>query len=366
LDLDAMDRNIDRVRDDLAGRDYRIVAKSLPGEALLSHVMARSGSSRLMVFHGRFAEAIARRHPRADLLFGKPMPAAVADAFLRAEHAEGFEAAKRVQWLIDSPERFRQYRELADAHRVSLRLNFEIDVGLHRGGFRDPAELARLVREIERAPRLGLGGLMGYDPHVAKLPEAFGLRAREFERVVDRYRAFRSVLPPGAPERVLNNAGSPTHRLRQDVDGVAGEVSVGSALVKPTDFDLDTLPEHEPALFIATPVLKASDGLVLPGLDGLGALHGLWDRNRRRTFFVYGGYWQARPVSPPGLDTNPVFGRSSNQEMLNGSQGVALDVDDFVFYRPTQSEFVMLQFGDVAIVRGGEIVDFWTPFGASA
>jgi len=35
-------------------------------------------------------------------------------------------------------------------------------------------------------------------------------------------------------------------------------------------------------------------------------------------------------------------------------------VDDFAFMRPTQSEFVMLQFGDLIMVRGGEIVDAWS------
>ena len=48
--------------------------------------------------------------------------------------------------------------------------------------------------------------------------------------------------------------------------------------------------------------------------------------------------------------------------MLNGSQSVALEVDDYVFYRPTQSESVMLEFGDLALVRGGQIVDFWPVF----
>ena len=64
-------------------------------------------------------------------------------------------------------------------------------------------------------------------------------------------------------------------------------------------------------------------------------------------------------MSPAGLSLNPTYGRSSNQEMLNGSARVALQVDDTVFYRPTQSEFVMLQFGDIAVLRGGEIVDQW-------
>jgi D-serine deaminase-like pyridoxal phosphate-dependent protein len=47
---------------------------------------------------------------------------------------------------------------------------------------------------------------------------------------------------------------------------------------------------------------------------------------------------------------------------LNGSKNVQLEVDDYVFYRPTQSEAVLLEFGDLALVRGGEIVDFWPTF----
>ncbi|MEN8720773.1 MAG: hypothetical protein ABF296_10985, partial [Oceanococcaceae bacterium] len=63
---------------------------------------------------------------------------------------------------------------------------------------------------------------------------------------------------------------------------------------------------------------------------------------------------------------NPLYGHSTNQEMLNGSAKVALDVDDYVFYRPTQSEFVMLQFGDILAVRRGEIESVWPVLPQSA
>ncbi len=129
--------------------------------------------------------------------------------------------------------------------------------------------------------------------------------------------------------------------------------------MKPTDFDIDTLAEHEPALFIATPVLKAVSGTRLPGLDALSALLTWWDPNRARTFFIYGGNWLAHLESPPGLRNNTMYGRSSNQEMVNGSAAVALEVDDYVFLRPTQSEAVMLQFGDLVVVRGGAVVASW-------
>ena len=154
---------------------------------------------------------------------------------------------------------------------------------------------------------------------------------------------------------------SPTYRLYEHVD-LLNDLSVGSAMVKPTDFDIDTLAEHVPALFIATPVLKTAPGARLPGADALSRLVQWWDPNRARTFFLYGGYWMAHLESPPGLRTNPMFGRSSNQEMVNGSAAVPIGVDDYVFLRPTQSEFVMLQFGDLVVMRGGKIVDRWPVF----
>ena len=60
-----------------------------------------------------------------------------------------------------------------------------------------------------------------------------------------------------------------------------------------------------------------------------------------------------------GLQSNSVYGRSSNQEMVNGSSAVGLTIEDQVFLRPTQTEAVLLQFGDLLAVRGGKIVDTW-------
>jgi D-serine deaminase-like pyridoxal phosphate-dependent protein len=85
-----------------------------------------------------------------------------------------------------------------------------------------------------------------------------------------------------------------------------------------------------------------------------------------RAFFIHGGHWLAQPESPPGLEFNAIFGRSSNQEMLNGSHSVALRPDDYVFFRPTQSEAVLFQFGDLLVYEGGHIVESWPTFSISA
>ena len=365
LDLDRLDQNIETTRRRIQPRAFRVVAKSLPSSPLLDYVMSRAQTRRLMLFHQPFLNATVAAHPDVEVLLGKPMPAAAANRFYQHLKSNGFDPSQQLQWLIDTPLRLRQYREIAQARETDLAINVEIDVGLHRGGMRTPRDLAQLLDAIDADPRLRFGGLMGYDAHAA-LPKTLNLRAREFERVEARYRGFLEVCPhdvvKGSLQNavVLNAAGSPTYQMWSDIDGLANELSVGSGLVKPLNFDIDTLADHVPALFIASPVLKKMQGVEIPAID-IGPLHRLWDPNRARTFFVYGGYWKARPVSPPGLMTHPVYGRSTNQEMLNGSEEVDLAVDDLVFFRPTQSEFVMLQFGPIAVVRSGQIIDYWDP-----
>ena len=54
-------------------------------------------------------------------------------------------------------------------------------------------------------------------------------------------------------------------------------------------------------------------------------------------------------VSPRGLRFSAIFGGHS---MLAGSDKVELAQDDFVFMRPTESEGVFLQFGDIAVYDG--------------
>jgi len=368
VDLDRLDANIDATRRAMEPRAFRVVAKSLPAAGLLDYVMKRGETQRLMVFHQPFLNEVAAARPDSDLLLGKPMPVAAAARFFDHFEPGGLDASRQIQWLIDSPERLRQYRELAKARDLTVTVNVELDVGLRRGGMSAPADLVAMLGAIDADPRLRFGGLMGYDAH-AVLPETFDLRAREFARVESRYRGFLEAWRShsggqGEESLVLNAAGSPTYRLWDDLDGLANELAVGSGLVKPLNFDIDTLTEHQPALFISTPVLKRKEGLEIPAID-IGPLHQAWDPNRARTFFVYGGYWKAEPVSPPGLATHGIYGRSTNQEMLNGSAAVDLEVDDFVFFRPTQSEFVMLQFGDIMAVRNGRIEETWAPLGQS-
>jgi D-serine deaminase-like pyridoxal phosphate-dependent protein len=367
LDLDRLDENIRILRASIRPpKHFRVVDKSLPSMPLIRHIFQQADTTRVMSFHQPFLSQVAAELPQADVLLGKPMPVKSAAAFY-AGLAGAFDPDRQLQWLIDTPERLEEYRALAERLGRRMRINVEIDVGLHRGGVQDLATLDRILAAIAAAPtRLELAGFMGYDPHVAKVPSWARSRASLIAEVRGTYQGYVDHVRARWPQLwrddlTLNGAGSPTYRLYED-DTLLNDLSVGSALVKPTDFDLDTLAPHVPALFIATPVLKAQAAARLPGLDWMSSLLEWWNPNLARTFFIYGGYWMAKPVAPAGLHTNAFFGRSSNQEMLNGSASVELGVDDYVFLRPTQSEAVMLQFGDLLVLRRGEVVDRWPVF----
>lgn len=370
VDLDRLDHNLAQVTGSVAktpGRSLRLVEKSLPSAGLLGYAMQKAGTRRLMSFHQPFLSADAVAFPEADILLGKPLPARAAQQFYR-DLKGSFDPARQLQWLIDGESHLSDYLALATALGTVLNLNIELDVGLHRGGVADHAALGRLLQVIAAHPQqLHFSGFMGYDPHVVKLPAALGTPEELLAQAMRAYQGFvdftRAEYPALWREGLtLNTGGSPTYLLHER-ETLSTEVSVGSGLVKPTDFDIPTLAAHQPACFIATPVLKVENGpLRIPGLERLGPAFARWDVNQQRAFFIYGGYWMARYESPAGLRRNGIYGHSSNQENVTASPSVDLKVDDQVFLRPTQSESVLLQFGDLLAVRGGKIVERWPVF----
>ena len=358
IDRPRLEANIAAVRTALAptALGLRVVSKSLPAPELLKLVMTEGGSDRLMVFNGVMLDEMIAFQPGADVLLGRPLPAAQVADFVH-RHANHPAPAARPQWLADSGHRLRQYAEIARANDTPLRINLEIDVGLRRGGLPDLAALADAIELVKAEPLLQVTGLMGYDAHAAGAPSP---RA-EVDRAIERYGAAVGLLAQRLGDisaMTLNTAGSPTYALHL-ADPYANEVSVGSAFVKPTHFDLPTLQDIQPAAFIVQPVLKVMDPALFPRREGqTDALNAL-DPNSRRGFFLYGGYGDAKPVSPRGLRFSPHYG---GRGMLAGSAKVELAQDDFVFMRPTESEGVFLQFGDIAVYDGREIGAWWPTF----
>lgn len=366
LDLDVLDRNIDRlmaVKNPQAA--YRLVEKSLPCLDLIAYVLAKTASNNLMSFHLPFLQQDTRRFAKADILLGKPMPAQAVARFYHDGMSSGFDPANQLSWLVDTDARLAQYQQIAHSQRVAMRIVIEIDVGMHRGGVQSDAELDAILKRISAdREHLKFAGFMGYDAHIGKIPtliesrdESFQKSTAIYQRHVDRTRQnFRQLF---SNRMLFNGAGSPTFALHQ-AKSPCNDLAAGSCLVKPSDFDVITLQSFEPAAFIATPVLKKLDRTDIPGIEAVTSLAARWNPNLEQAHFVYGGRWFAEPWSPEGISDNTLYGLSSNQQLFNGSDKTRLAVDDHIFFRPTQSESVFLQFGDVWAVRGGQFHSQWS------
>ena len=368
IDLDRLDENIDILKGTLRkGVDFRVVVKSLPSMELIDYILQKANTRKLMVFHQPFLTAISNHYDsHIDILMGKPMPIQTAAYYYQTlQTRNGFNPSQQLQWLVDTPKRIEQYIDLAKNIGQKIRLNLEIDVGLHRGGFADLKSLNQGLSLIAKNLQyVEFSGFMGYDPHVVKLPKILCSAKKAFGMANDFYQKCIDFLQNHFPQLyhsqlTFNGAGSPTISLHENPDSVLDDVSVGSCLVKPTTFDIPTLKDYQPACFIATPILKKLEGTAIPSLEKFKSLMGFFNGSFKNAYFIYGGYWKADYCYPKGTSENALLGSSTNQSMVNLPPNVELEVDDFVFLRPRQSEFVFLQFGGILGIRGNEIEAEW-------
>ena len=227
---------------------------------------------------------------------------------------------------------------------------------------RDRSKALTLIQTNEEY--VTFSGLMGYDPHVVKLPKIIRSEQKAFQLSVDFYQQCKDLIQEKFPtlwsdNLTFNGAGSPTISLHQSDTSPLNDVSAGSCLVKPTDFDIPTLEKYVPACYIATPVLKKFTGTTIPAMEGMKSVLNQLDKSNRQSYFIYGGFWKADYCYPIGTKPNGLFGNSTNQTMLNAPPTAKLAIDDFVFLRPHQSEFVFLHFGNILPIRNGAIQSPW-------
>ena len=104
-----------------------------------------------------------------------------------------------------------------------MRINIEIDVGLHRGGVADLKTLEKMLAIIASQRRyLRFSGFMGYEAHIAAVPVVFADKRAAirsaFDDVLAIYRTFVNYAKEHYPalfqeELTFNSGGSTTYLL---------------------------------------------------------------------------------------------------------------------------------------------------------
>ncbi|MFZ0024447.1 alanine racemase [Acinetobacter sp.] len=362
LDLKTYQHNLDYVQSKLPAKlKPRLVVKSLASIQLLKLASEKLNSQRFMVFHLPQLAEIMGTFPQADILLGKPMPIQAVKPFYQTLSEQNKTNDQvNIQWLIDDVERLKQYLQLAQELNLKLNINIEIDVGLHRGGVSGQAQFVALLKLIQQySSYLKLSGLMGYDAHVAKLPKILKSPDKSYQQSQQIYQHYKTILQQQFPDLshetlCFNGGGSPTF-MQHCQQSICNDLAFGSMLLKPSDFDLENLSALSCALWIAGPILKVLPCSQIPGLGLLNHLP-----HKYKAVFIYGGYWRADYIYPKKSQPHVLYGRSSNQEMLQVPMQCDIHVDDYVFLRPTQSEAIIPKFAQLYVYTEGKFLQWQT------
>ncbi|WP_148335376.1 MULTISPECIES: alanine racemase [Acinetobacter] len=362
LDLAQYRHNLEVMQSKLPEQlQPRLVVKSLASIPLLKLASEKLNTQRFMVFHLPHLAEIMEAFSQADILLGKPMPIQALKSFYQTLSDQNkINDQGSIQWLIDDVEHLQQYLQLAQRLNIRLHVNIEIDVGLHRGGVQTQQQFIALMKLIQHnAAYLKLSGLMGYDAHVAKLPKILKSPEKRYQQSQQMYQQYKTMIQQQFPDLwheglCFNGGGSPTF-MQHCQQSVCNDLAFGSMLLKPGDFDLANLAELQCALWIAAPILKVLPCSQIPGLELLNYLP-----HQDKAVFIYGGYWRADYIYPEKSRLHVLYGRSSNQEMLQVPAQCDIHVDDYVFLRPTQSEAIIPQFAQLYVYAEGKFIQWQT------
>lgn len=270
VDLQAFDRNLDRLLRPLGGLTLRVASKSLRVPALLRRVLERNAAIGILTFHAAETRALAEAGFEDLLLAYPPGPEDLEDLVAASEHTRVRITVDGTE-VIDALARTGAPLELCFDIDLSLRLG-PAHLGVRRSPIRSPEDAVALARRLE-GTQLKLTTLLAYEAQIAGIQDTTGslldlpmrlIKRRSRPLALQRRAAILAALREHADIDTVNGGGTGS------IDFTAGdpsvtEVSAGSGLYCPHLFDGYRGLELEPAAFFALAVVRHSD----PGFSTL-------------------------------------------------------------------------------------------------
>lgn len=366
VDLDALDRNVDRLRQaiDSTGKTLRVASKSVRHVGLLRRILARGGAR----FRGLMCFALEEAAFLVDEGFDDLLVAypSVSPPGLR-EVARRVRDGATVRLMADQRAHLEAYGQAAREAGVVLEVLLDVDVAYQPGGrlhlgvlrspLRTPLDIASLARAARSIPGVEVIGLMGYEAHVAGLPDAnpFSPRMNPARRALKRVaipavaaaraRAIDALRAEGVPLRVVNGGGTGSVGSTAKEPGVT-EVTAGSGFLCSHLFDYYRGSTLEPAAFFALEVSRLPEPRVVTCLGGGYVASGEpgWDR-------------LPVPWRPEGLSYIAMEGAGEVQTPLRlGPRTSPLRVGDPVVFRHAKAGELAERFAEYLLIAGGALV----------
>jgi D-serine deaminase-like pyridoxal phosphate-dependent protein len=286
VDLDAMERNLDRMAAFAAqhGMKLRPHAKMHKSATLAKLQMAR-GAVGVCVQKTSEAEALASLGVNNIYISNEvvsPFKLKRAVAVARELQALGGQLAI----AVDSLEGLHRLVQAVRGQHALLRVFIEIDVGQGRCGVAPGAAAVPLAVEIARHPELQFGGLQAYHGRAQHLRTLADRRQAVAQVIADVQATKAALQAAGHAVPLVTGAGSGTFAL-EAASGVYGELQAGSYLFMDRDYAGNepdpAQPQFEHALFVKSQVISVSANHVVVDAghkshaidSGLPAVHGM-------------------------------------------------------------------------------------------
>jgi D-serine deaminase-like pyridoxal phosphate-dependent protein len=279
VDLDALERNLDRMADATKGIRLRPHAKS--------HKCATIAKAQL----ARGAVGICCQKTDEAAVF---VDAGLRDVLVTNEvvapskTARLAELARRatIGVLVDAPPGIAALSDAASQARTVIDVYVEVDVGARRCGVAPGAPALALAQAIVRAPGLRFRGMQAYQGAAQHLREAEARRAAIASAAADARRTRESIVAAGIACDLVTGAGTGTWQLERD-SGVYDELQPGSYVFMDADYGRNAAApselRFEQSLYVLASVMSvpaAERAIVDAGLkafsfdSGLPLVHG--------------------------------------------------------------------------------------------
>lgn len=366
VDLDALDRNVDRLVEALGPepKTLRIASKSVRHPGLLRRILARCGArARGLLCYSAGEAALLADEGFDDLLIAYPLAQPGAARIVAELAARGI----RVWATIDSPEQVQLLAQAAQQAHTTVELCLDVDLswrllggaahlGVRRSPVRSGADAARLAEAVAQHPSVQLTAVMAYEAQIAGVqdhnpasklldPVRRLIKGRSRPLAVARRREVLEALEgAGVVPEIVNGGGTGSVAFTA-ADPSVTEVAAGSGFLCPHLFDGYHGLELEPAAFFALPVVRSSDpdhvtcfggGYVAsgaPGADRLPVVH-----------------------HPAGLEPVSLEGFGEVQTPMRWrGQGPAPGLGEPVICRHAKAGELAERFASYLLVRGGRI-----------
>ncbi len=249
VDLDALERNIQKMADFFAGRPAALrphtKTHKCPQIALRQ---MRAGAIGITCAKVGEAEVMADAGI-TDILIANQVTGQ-----LKIDRLT--ELARRCDMMVavDDPANVEALSQACRATGVTLRVLVEVDIGMGRCGVAPGDAAVELAQAVSQAPGLEFLGLMGYEGHLVLVhdPRERERRVREaFGRLRDTADQLAAI---GLPVEIVSGGGTGTYDVTADCPPVT-EVQAGSYVFMDSTYR-GVRPEFEPSLTVLTTVVS--------------------------------------------------------------------------------------------------------------